>query len=345
MKLPPALDNLSKMRYSTVIGIMLTMVLDICLVVVSVFMGTQSGYILLMVGTVAITFLVPWLFGIRNAKWLVVVGVVLFFVLGSVNGPLVVNRLYAQAETEYITPIATNSTLDTATGDYIFNGNVSPLQGEEGTSYNFTVWYHSNDNDTTDKGQVNLRFQKHLFYEPFTRQMTPSDTTDTDYTDGKEFRYLSVPGDFDNGVFIHLFELNFTDRSVYLPEVGQPSFIGPLQGTESSQYGFYALIGSVSMFCNIGLLFLIIVLLYWWLMSARERRSRWDTELRADAEAKKGATAGPDAKPETAKIEGKEELFTCTSCGARVLASHNFCPKCGERFEGVEDEPVKEDKK
>jgi Na+-transporting methylmalonyl-CoA/oxaloacetate decarboxylase gamma subunit len=342
MKLPPALDNLSKMRYSTVIGIMLTMVLDICLVVVSVFMGTQSGYILLMVGTVAITFLVPWLFGIRNAKWLVVVGVVLFFVLGSVNGPLVVNRLYAQAETEYITPIATNSTLDTATGDYLATGKVTPLQGEDGTSFNFTVLYYSDE--ALPAGQVNLIFQKHLFYEQFVRQMTPSDPADTNYNDGKEYRYLSTLEDFDHGVFIHQFELNFTGRSVYLPALGQ-AFLGPMQGTESSQYGFYALIGSVSMFCNIGLLFLIIVLLYWWLMSARERRSRWDTELRADAEAKKGASSEPYVKTEIVKADGKEELFTCTSCGAKVLASHNFCPKCGERFEGVEDEPVKEDKK
>jgi len=343
MKLPPALDNLSKMRYATVIGITLTMVLDICFVTISVFMGTQSGYILLMVGTVTLTFLVPWLFGIRNAKWLVVVGVVLFFVLGSVNGPLVVNRLYAQAESDYNNAISTNSTVDAATGDYLANGRVTPLQGDDSTSFNFTVWYYSDE--ALPAGQVNLIFQKHLFYEQFIRQMTPSDSTDTNYMDGKEYSYLSTAEDFDHGIFIHQFELNFTGRSVYLAASDGQAFLGPMQGTETSQYGFYALVGSVSMFCNVGLLFLIVVLLYWWLMSARERRSRWDKELKGEMDARKGASAGPDAKPETVKTDGKEELFTCTSCGAKVLASHNFCPKCGEKFEGVEDEPVKEDKK
>ena len=83
--------------------------------------------------------------------------------------------------------------------------------------------------------------------------------------------------------------------------------------------------GAVSMFCNIGLLFLIIVLLYWWLGTAKEKRKVWDQALREKED-------GPDEV-----TGGGPKPFSCDQCGAGVGEDDNFCPKCGERFDGVEE--------
>ncbi len=166
--------------------------------------------------------------------------------------------------------------------------------------------------------------------------MAETDSSDTDYTDGKEFTYVSEPEDFDRGIFMHQFELNFTTRSVYLPSSDQALY-GPMNGDETSQYGFYAAIGAFSMFCNVGMLFLIVVLLYWWLSSAKLRRKRWETAMREPEEPSVEKREEPE---ETKEEEGE---FICTSCGAAVSTSHNFCPKCGEKFNGIVDEEPEKD--
>ncbi|MCK4267028.1 MAG: zinc-ribbon domain-containing protein, partial [Thermoplasmata archaeon] len=48
-----------------------------------------------------------------------------------------------------------------------------------------------------------------------------------------------------------------------------------------------------------------------------------------------------EEKEEVAIVDEDEE-FTCTECGAPVSASSNFCPNCGERFDGIEEGPAEE---
>ena len=107
---------------------------------------------------------------------------------------------------------------------------------------------------------------------------------------------------------------------------------GPLGGSESSQYPFYAGVGALSMFCNVGLLFLIAVLLYWWLGTAKEKRKQWlePTDEEAD-----DSDEDDDTFDEESADEDDGE-FSCTTCGAPVSATHNFCPSCGEKFDGIE---------
>jgi len=348
MKLPPALDDLSKIKHAKVIGVILALLINLSFVVLTLFIASQTGYIVLMIGTVGTTFAVPYIFGLRDGKILVVVGIILFLITGAINGPLVANKMYSDARAEYENPVATMSDPDPATGDYLANGTITPLEGAIGQTYQFSVWYHSNQTPPTARVQV--IYQQHLFYELFAKNMSAADPDDLDYTDGKEFVYTSSATEFSKGIYVHYYELNYTTRTTYLPD--DRLLYGPINGDSGAIYGFYAGIGAVSMFCNVGLMFIIVVMLYWWLSSAKKRREGWmdaAKEGREEADEKAAEKAAEKAKPvetesskdekETEAAEDEEdEEFTCTSCGGNVNHSANFCPNCGEMIDGVEDE-------
>ncbi len=347
MKLPPALEELSKIKHAKIVGIVVTLLLDLGLILFNLFLASEVSYYMLLIGTVAVTFLVPYIFGLRDGKRLAITGIVIFLIVGAINGPLVVNRIYSDARSEYGNPVITQSAVDAQTGDYLFNGTYAPFQGEVGaTSYTFSVWYYSDE--PAPSGEVYLVYQKYLFYDEYIADMTLAPGNDGDYTNGERFIYESSITDFDAGIFIHRFGLNLTSRNIYLPAIDQ-AYYGPMNGDELSQYPFFAGIGALSMFCNIGLLFLIVVLLYWWLTSAKEKRKQWQEELRSEEpeekisdEMEKDEESADSAESadssESADFDKSGEDFTCTSCGAPVSSEHNFCPKCGEKFDGIEDE-------
>ena len=161
--------------------------------------------------------------------------------------------------------------------------------------------------------------------------MMETNPADIIYEDGKEF-YCDVPI-ASAGIYSHWFaivwgtgnEINSVNTSIAL---------GPLVGSETDNWGLYIPIGAASMFCNIGLLFLIIVILYWWLQTAKEKRKTWDVALREQEEDEEKKSDEPLIDD---SLEEKKP-FTCDQCGAGVSVDDNFCPKCGDRFDGVEDD-------
>lgn len=347
MKLPEPLDKLSKIKHAKIIGIVLTFVIDIILLIIAMSMGVETGYYFMMIGLVATTFAVPYLFGHRNGKFLAIIGVGMFLLIGAINGPLVVHDAYSTAQDE---PVESNVHLiwytkeytDLENGTYrtsnawynLTDGTLDVYRGEPGQIYRFMVTLYSNSTSATPP-TVQMGYAKGIWGIEGTPVMTESNPSDLNYADGKEYYYdITING---AGIYSYWFAIVFTEGQTN--SVNTTVGLGPLVGSELDNWGTYVPIGAASMFCNIGLLFLIIVLLYWWLETAKEKRKTWDIALRdkEDEVQKDDKTVKDDALEE-------KKPFTCDQCGAGVSADDNFCPKCGDRFDGVEDAPSEEKK-
>jgi hypothetical protein len=358
MKLPPAFYKLSTIKHAKIIGVILTILTNIGILVLNAFFTSPYSMYIILICTVIVTFLFLYLFGIREGKWLAVIGIIIFLIIGAINGPLILHQYYSLAQPEpvestVIIDWGTNQVTQLESGNYtmdgswyyLANGTVTPYKDEVG-SYRFSVTLYSNDTFTT---QPDLRFtvQKYLYGDLGSQPMDEVEFTDTNYADGKEFAYdLIIQEEW---IYLHWYGLVF-DAGGSPSSLNTSLALGPLVGEESNLYPTFAGLGTVSMFCNVGMMFLIIVLLYWWLGTAKEKRKQWQESMREDDkktdsdedddEAESADIADSDESEETTKstVDSSEEEFTCTSCGAPVSAMHNFCPNCGERFDGIEEE-------
>jgi hypothetical protein len=305
----------------------------------------ETGYYFMMIGLVAVTFGVPFLFGHRDGKFLAIIGIGMFLLIGAINGPLVVHDAYSTPQDE---PLQSNGHLNWFTKEYtelengtyttsgtwynLTDGIVDVYRGEPGQNYRFTVRLYS-DSISTTPPNVRMGYAKGIWGIEGTPDMIESDSADLNYLDGKDYYYdLNING---AGIYSYWFAIVFDDAQ--MNSVNTTVGLGPLVGSELDNWGTYVPIGAASMFCNIGLLFLIIVLLYWWLETAKEKRKTWDIALRD----KEDEVQGNDATVKDDALDEKKP-FTCDQCGASVGAEDNFCPKCGERFDGEEDATSKE---
>jgi len=346
MKLPEPLEKLHEMKRAKAIGLLATFALNMAVLLVAINIDPDLGYYLMMVGFVAITFIVPYLFGWRDSKMLLVAGVGMLLLVGAINGPLVVHSAYTTEQGEPVTSSThvtwftktytdlENETYETTAAWFrLSGGNVSIYKGESGMVYRFNVTLRSNA--TFDAPPIiQLGYAKGIWgIGEDSPQMTESDPTDLTYDDGKDFHYdMTIE---DAGIYSHWFAIVF-DSGNDINSVNTTVGLGPLVGSELDNWSMYIPIGALSMFCNIGLLFLIIVLLYWWLNVAREKRRTWDKALRQKEDEAVAET--PEARDDA--LEEKKP-FTCDQCGAGVGVDDNFCPKCGERFDGEIDVPEK----
>jgi len=343
MKLPEPLDKLSKIKYAKIIGILLTFIIDILLLMFAMSLGAETGYYFMMVGLVAVTFAVPYLFGHRDGKFLVIIGVGMFLLIGAINGPLVVHDAYSSAQDE---PAVSNIHLNWFTKEYnelenhtyttsaawynLSDGSVDGYRGAPGDTYRFKVTMYSNSTSTPT---ILMGYARGIWGIEGTPEMTETDPSDLNYLDGKDYYYdITIS---DPGIYSYWFAIVFYESQTN--SVNTTVGLGPLVGTEIDNWGTYIPIGAASMFCNIGLLFLIIVLLYWWLETAKEKRKTWDIALRD----KEDDVQKDDAPIKDDSLEEKKP-FTCDQCGAGVGDNDNFCPKCGERFDGVEDAAIED---
>ena len=350
MKLPPALEKLSEIKHAMIIGIVLTFVADITLLTVIGFTMPDTGYSVLMIGLVVFTFLIPYIFGIRAGKKMAIIGIGIFLLVGAVNGPIVVHRSFSMAEPdpvsseEYYNWTLKNS-FEVENGTYytseywisLDDGRLEPYRDEVG-DFTFTITMYSNAT-FTQPPTIQAAFVREVWLDIVEYPLYEADQTDDNYVDGKVFnRTVNIEND---AIYHHWFAviLGTTD----IPgSLNTSMAMGPLVGDETGLYGFYAGIGTISMFCNIGMLFVIVVLLYWWLGTAKEKRERWDTALREREDKGEEKEDKEEEDKEEVAIVDEDEDFTCTECGAPVSASSNFCPNCGERFDGIEEEPAKE---
>lgn len=271
---------------------------------------------------------------------LAVIGVGMFLLIGAINGPLVVNSAYTTPQSD---PVSSTVHVDWHTrayeelddGNYttpdawyrLEQGTLDNYEGSAGQVYNFHVIYYSND---TAIPKISFGYARGIWGVQDSPVMVESDPTDINYIDGKEYYYTMTVAEA--GIYSHWFAAVFgTGNEVN--SLNTTVALGPLVGSQTDNWGTYIPIGAASMFCNIGLLFLIIVLLYWWLGTAKAKRRTWDDALREkEAEADdKTMDDALDSKP-----------FTCDQCGAPVGVDDNFCPKCGERFDEDEENTATE---
>jgi hypothetical protein len=338
MKLPEPLEKLEKIRHAKIIGVVAAIILNLALLIVAMNIEPNAGYYLMMVGLVSVTFAVPYLFGWRDGRMLLAMGVGMFLLVGAINGPLVVHDAYSSEPGD---PVSSDIHVNWFTTAYeeldnntyeaggkaflLADGKVDRFKGEPGTQYRFSIILYSNES-FAETPNLQLGFARGIWGIEGTPAMTESDPSDQDYLDGKLFHHnITIEK---AGIYSYWFALVFgtgTERN----SVNTTVALGPLVGSETDNWSSYIPLGAASMFCNIGLLFLIIVLLYWWLSVAKEKRKTWDIALK---EKEEEAAAEVPAKMDDALEEKKP--FTCDQCGAGVGVDDNFCPKCGERFDG-----------
>ena len=353
MKLPEPLEKIKDMKHAKWIGLMAAIILNIMLMYIALFfMDPYTGYYILMVGLVAISFTTLYIFGWRNGKQLAIIGICIFILIGAVWGPMKVNYDYSLPEPEPTSSYThinwfTRSITELDIGNYsgggtvylenvgiyetggvvyiLDNGTVNPYQGAVGEEYEFRITLYSNGTFTAPP-EVMMAYASASFGDVRNPFMVEVDSNDTNYQDGKDFHYIAT---FSKpGIYSHTFSVNF--QGIHRNSLNTTVELGPLVGDETSSYGIYALIGIPSMFCNIGMLFIILVLLYWWIGTAKEKRKAWDLDLidkEGKLEKEMASDDDDDSKP-----------FTCDQCGAGVDTEDNFCPKCGERFDEVESE-------
>lgn len=349
MQLPEPLEKIKDMKHAKLIGLATTLILDILLMTFALFfMDPYTGYYILMIGLVAISFATLYIFGWREGKQMVIVGIGIFILIGAIWGPMKVHYDYGLPEPDSTSSYThinwfTRAITELDMGDYsidgtvyaenvgiyetggvvyaLDNGTLTPYQGDVGGTYEFRITLYSNGTFTTQP-EVMVAYASSSYGEISTPFMEEVDSNDTIYEDGKDFHYIAT---FDKpGIYSHTFSVNF--QGEHRNSLNTTVEFGPLVGEESESYGIYALIGIPSMFCNIGMLFIILVLLYWWIGTAKEKRKSWDMDL-LEKEEEREKEMIDDDKP-----------FTCDQCGAGVGVDDNFCPKCGDRFDEVEGE-------
>ena len=358
MKLPEPLEKLQKIKHAKWIGLGATILSNLVLMTIALFfMDPFAGYYVLMVGLVSISFSMLYIFGWRNGKQLAIAGIGIFILMGAIWGPMKVHYDYSLPEPEptgsfsHIDWFTKNITqLDTGnyeaadgtvyvedvgiyeTGGVVYalaNGTLTPYQGGISDTYEFNITLYSNGTFVTQP-EVMLAYASASYGDISTPYMEEVDASDTNYVDGKDFHYIATIDKA--GVYSHTFSVNF--QGTHRNSLNTTVELGPLVGDETNSYGVYALIGIPSMFCNIGMLFIILVLLYWWIGTAKEKRKSWDMALLDKESELEKDMAADDGE----SIDDNDKPFTCDQCGANVGVDDNFCPKCGERFDEVEDD-------
>jgi len=315
MKLPPALDNIHKMKNAKIIGVFLVFIVDIGLTV-----GIMSipGVTVLLIAVmqillVVVSFLLLYIFGVREFKWLIISGLTIFIVLGIVLAGITTYTLFNNEP-----PALESENLE------LHDGTVDPYIAEAGATCTFSVTYMGNE--SVDDITIELALTQGSVGNTNYYTMDEADLNDTDASDGKDYIYAIDISSSD--VYWHKFTLQYANVSV-----NTTNNFGPITASQSRVFMLVVPANLLNSFCNIGSFFFIIVLLYWWLGTAKEKRKEWQAELEVE---KAQALGEEDSRePEPAEDEGE---FTCTTCGSSVSESHNFCPQCGEKFEGIEEE-------
>jgi len=288
--------KMKAIKHYRLIWITLIFMVDLLISVAMVYSPTAMVAFALTVAMAIITFTIPYMFGEKSVKRMALAGILVIFVVGMLFGAIYINALYNTP------PEATNSTNNALT-----DGTVTPYQGPENTNFVYDVTYHGTINPGMELN-VNI-----------------TDIAGNDYTLNKTMGLKS-----NVSATVHVYEFNTTlppSMYQYRFELGDGKNttytllnLGPINAPMSQFLGSLMLYGMMTMLLQVGMLYLIVLLMYWWLRKGRIERSKW-TSGAYDKKASKSSTSSG---------------FTCTSCGADVDDTDKFCPKCGEKFE---DEP------
>ncbi len=298
-------EELKAKKWVWIIYILLTIPINLLL--------TLTGLCFAPLLMAFITFGIPYMFGVRDAKTFLKAGTVIILATAILFAVMYTHFMYNQ-----IYPFEERS-LD---NKHLSDGALSPYLGDEATSFNYTVRYIGEEPITNITIFVNI-------------------------TNTEEEPIKSVPLIGENGLFYNettidedvsyyhfAVHLNTTDEWIET-EKG----FGPITIPFSEMLGYQVLQWLLLTFMTSGILFYLMMFMYVWSKRTKEERMKLQKELQAEEEEKESKEEKSKAEPE----DEEDDRYVCSSCDAVVEADATECWSCGETLE--DDEEDEEDEK
>jgi ribosomal protein L40E len=340
------------------------------IVLISTFFFIVSGcFFVILVPLSALA--IPYYLGFKGPKRFAFLGVFILIVNSFAFAAVSTQRAYDYSD--YYASFETTSkhVEPQFSGTNLSQGIVSPKSGDANTVFTFTVIYTNEDNLApvfvnaviVDRPVAN---ESNNIVHP----MSPTDPSDTNYTDGVEFQVsTTVPASQPIGYPEwpnHFFFFETQDAAGTPTDTGfdEGDFIsygfGPMNAPLLDQYWHSMVLALNNMLFVIALYFMGVGM-YWWLRKARQRSSEWqermdamqkeedwaefecdrcgaDVPEDADRCPKCGATFDEDEESTEEEKKEEEGEFECDNCGADVPGDVDKCPNCGETFDDEEEE-------
>lgn len=265
------------------------------------------------------TFGIPYLLGVRKAKKFLVLGTVVILFTGIIYGGMIAYFLVHPTAAQ--TPAHDDSNILTG-------GIVTPYNGNQNTVFEFKVTLTYNGT-YVNNSRVNLYIygnQAHPGFIKYTNDpYSPQYLSNVSMTRGNNGLY-SYKTNLEGDIYNYAFRVTIPgltnpatkqNWTIYdTVTASRAALQGPVTRSVTSLAGEYILLLVIYSYIYFGLLFYVLVGMYWWTQRAKHDREKYLERVDKDD------TGG---KPKSA--------FTCSSCGADVGESAAKCPKCGESFE------------
>ncbi len=272
-----------------------------------------------------------WMFNVRTAKKLAIVGLVAVVVLSGI-WIVVLTQLYTTAE-----PTIASS----EDGTTLTNGIVTPFKGNSSQVYNFTLTVHLK-NSTSGPiffKYVNVVIRSAEFpsegFQNVTMYLQENDTA----TLTQRYYYATELPPINAYVFL----AEYPNGTQEIGGQWSGGLVGYDLGPYSSDSGGLAIVLlPFSFYQNLVQMYLpyiLIVGMIWWTRRAKRMREKQIEKWKLE-EAEKEAAQPKSSQlkvPSLAKAMGTDkgtgDTFVCSECGADVPADATVCPKCGEKFD------------
>ena len=272
-----------------------------------------------------------WVFGVKSIKRLLLVGLVAVVVLSLVwLGVFTTHYLDVQPVVAY-----------SEDGKTLTNGTVTPLHGQPGQVYHFSLEVHPNATGT-QRTFKNVTVAISSVEFPGGVYLNHTMNLDSARSDANT-SYYYYDTTVASAVNIYLFWAEYPNNSVEIGAVWTSLGVATFpEGPISTDVGAiviallpYAFIQTL---LNVYVAFLLIVGMIWWTRRARKMREqqveKWKMEeAEKEATQPKSTQLKVPSRYRTGTGKASGETFVCSECGADVPADATVCPSCGEKFD------------
>lgn len=288
MSFMESFNKFRKQKYAVPMGLALTVLLTLALTLYAI----SLRFIPMLIALVA--YGIPFYFGLKNRKKLAVFGTLLILFLGVVFG---LNIYY------YIDGF--NGQILHSENNDLIAGQVAPVKGLPGDSYNFTVEVVNGSSTSI----VNLL------------AINGASTNTLNYSmgyvgmDGSNAIFSKTLSNLTEGIYQFQFQ-GLIPGGYVLTDAG----LGPIAMSMDAVLQSYLYYGIVFIgLFQIGLLFFLLLVLTWWMDRSKAKMADFDKARKTEKKSEDGQ-----------KVVDK---FICSECGADVPLDAKECPRCGEKFE------------
>ena len=288
MSFMESFNKFKKQKYAVPIGLTLTVLLTLALTLYAI----SLCFIPMLIALVA--YGIPYYFGLKNRKKLAVFGTLLILFLGVVFGLNIF--FYIQGFNGQVLHSENND---------LIAGQVAPVKGLPGDTYNFTVEVVNGSNSNV----------------VYLLAINGASTTTLNYSmayvgmDGTNAIFSKSVNNLTEGIYQFQFQ-GLIPGGYVLTDSG----LGPVAMSTDAVLQSYLYYGIVFIgLFQIGLLFYLLLVLTWWMDRSKSKMAEFD-------KARKTEKKGDDGQ----KVVDK---FICSECGADVPLDAKECPRCGEKFE------------